>query len=856
MPTAGRPEDCENRGSAMEQFLQDLRYAARMLRKSPGFAAIAILTLALGIGANTAIFTLINAVMLKSLPVPHPEQLVLLSWDTHKWRPTDSETGGESALAFAYPAFAQLRQDNQDFSSMFAFVPLGFSPQNTTVLVNGEPTLADGMMVSGEYFSGLGVTPLLGRGITEADQQPGAPRVAVISYAYWQRQFAGSRAAIGESVAMNGVPVTIVGVAPSAFHGVQPGTGPDIWLAFADLPNLRPWGREPFKSKSIFTANNWLCLNVIGRLNSADRIPQAQAALDGIYRNYLTSDWKPASDDLVAHLKLRPAGQGLANLRRAYSEQLYILMGAVGLVLLIACANLATLLLARATGRQKEMSVRLAMGASRSRVIRQLLTESVLLSLTGGVAGLLFAYWGTQALLSLISGGDTPIVLDVRPDLRTLLFTGAASIFTGILFGMAPAFRAAKVNLASSMKETASNVSGGSGNFLGKALVVAQVAASLVLMIGAGLFVRTLRNMENKNLGFNQENLLTFGVDPTQEGHQGDRLKNFYAQLTDEVRALPGVEAATLYEYEPFSGWSNNTDVHIVGSERKVAKPMLRFATVGPDFFPTMQIPLVLGRGIQERDTEKAPKVAVVNETFVHNFFGGENPLGRLIDFGESPGDNAQFEIIGVVGDAELTDVHAEPMSKAWLSYLQEPAELLTTMYFEVRGRGNPSALVSEVRGAVHKLDPGMPLIHVKAQTDLTADALSQERIFARLSSFFGLVALLLACIGLYGTMAYAVTRKTHEIGIRMALGANPGDVLRMVILQGLLLALIGVGFGVTAGLGMTRLIAGMIYGVSANDPATFVGVSALLIFVAALACYIPARRAMRVDPLVALRYE
>jgi predicted permease len=837
----------------MEQFFQDLKYAARMLRKSPGFTAVAILTLALGIGANTAIFTLINAVMLKSLPVPHPDQLVLLSWDTHKWRPVDSETGGESALAFSYPAFAQLRQDTQDFSSMFAFVPLGFSPQNTTVLVNGEPTLADGMMVSGEYFSGLGVTPLLGRAITEADQQPGAPRVAVISYAYWQRQFAGSGAVIGESVAMNGVPVTIVGVAPSAFHGVQPGTGPDIWLAFADLPNLRPWGMQPYKSKSVFTANNWICLNIMGRLNSADRMPQAQAALDGAYRNFLTSDWKPASEDQITHLKLRLAGQGLANLRSAYSEQLYILMGAVGLVLLIACANLATLLLARATGRQKEMSVRLAMGASRSRVIRQLLTESVLLSLTGGVAGLLFAFWGTQALLSLISGSDTPLVLDVRPDLRTLFFTGAASIFTGILFGVAPAFRAAKVNLASSMKETASNVSGASKNFLGKSLVVAQVAASLVLMIGAGLFVRTLRNMESKNLGFNQSNLLLFGVDPTQEGYQGRRLKNFYAQLTDDVRALPGVEAATLYEYEPFSGWSNNTEVHIVGSERKVAKPMLRFAAVGPDFFPTMQIPLVLGRGIQQRDSEKAPKVAVVNETFVHNFLAGENPLGHQIDFG---GDNSPFEIIGVVKDAELTDVHAEPMSQAWLPYLQEPAESLSTMYFEVRGRGNPTALVSEVRGAVRKLDLGMPLIHVKAQTDLTADALSQERIFARLSSFFGLSALLLACIGLYGTMAYAVTRKTHEIGIRMALGANPGDVLRMVILQGLLLALIGVGFGVAAGFGMTRLIAGMIYGVSANDPATFVGVSALLIFVAALACYIPARRAMRVDPLVALRYE
>lgn len=835
----------------MEHFVQDFKYAARMLYKSPGFTLVAILTLALGIGANTSIFTLINAVMLKSLPVPHPEQLVLFSWDTNKWPNLLSQTGGNSANSFSYPAFEQFREQNQALSSVFAFVPLGFTPQNTTVLVNGEPTLANGMMVTGDYFPGLRVQPMLGRGITDADEHPGAPRVAVISYAYWTRQFARDRSVIGKGFALNGTPFTIVGVAPSSFHGVQPGVGPDIWMAFADLPNLRPWGMPPFGSKSVFTAGHWICLNIMGRLNSTAGRAQAESSLDTVYRHYVTSDWTPSSPDKVPHLHLNFAGGGLSNLRDAYSQQLYILMGAVGLVLLIACANLATLLLARATGRQKEMSVRLAMGASRARVVRQLLTESVLLSLIGGIVGLLFAFSGTQALLSLISSGDTPVLLDVSPDLRTLLFTAAAAMLTGVLFGIAPALRAAKVNLAASMKDTASNVSAGHRNLVGKSLVVAQVAASLVLMIGAGLFVRTLRNMESKNIGFNQNNLLVFGVDPTRQGYHGDRLRQFYEHLNDEIRGLPGVQAVTIYEYEPFSGWSNNSDFEVIGSSRKVANRMVRFASVGPDFFSTMQIPLVLGRGILATDSSTAPKVIVVNETFVHNFLGDENPIGHQLKIEDAP-----FEIVGVVKDVELTDIHAEQMSKMFVPYRQLPSDSLDTMYFEVRAAGNPTTLVSEMRGAVHQLDPDIPLMHPKAQTDLTSDALSQERIFARLSSFFGLAALLLACIGLYGTMAYAVTRKTHEIGIRMALGANPTDVLRIVIQQGLLLVIVGVGFGIVAGFGLTRLISSLIYGVTATDPATFAGVSFLLILVAALACYIPARRATLVDPLVALRYE
>jgi predicted permease len=839
----------------MNSILQDLRYAVRMLAKSPGFAAIAVLTLALGIGANTAIFSLIDAVMLKTLPVKDPQQLVLLSWDTNKWPGHFGQTGGDSKLSFSYPAFEEFQAQNQVLSSVFAFVPLGFTPQNTTVSVNGEPTLANGMMVTGNYFSGLGVTPLLGRGITDADEPEGAARVAVISYAYWTRRFARDQAIIGKGVALNGIPFTIAGVTPPEFYGVQPGGSPDIWMAFADKPNLRPWGSEPYNASSVFTAKDWICLNIMGRLKPATNRTQAEAALDVIFRNMLTSDWKPDKPDLVPHLQLMAASQGIADLREGFEKPLSILMWAVGLVLLIACANLATLLLARAAGRQKEISVRLAMGGTRSRIVRQLLTESILLSAIGGALGLLVANWGTRALLALISSGDSPIALDVRPDPKVLLFTTATSALTGILFGIAPAFRAAKIDLASAIRETASNISGGGGNRLGKSLVVAQVAASLVLMIGAGLYVRTLQNMQNKNLGFNQSHLLLFGLDPTRTGYHQDALVNLFTQLHQQIQALPGVKAATLYEFAPFTGWSSNTTVTVEGLSHKVDNKMVRFGTVGPDFFATMQVPVILGRDILSSDTTTSPKVAVVNQTFVKNFFAGENPVGQTFKLGNSSKGDLRFQIVGVIKDLELTDLHDNPRPKAFLPYTQIP-DRLNTMYFEIRTAGDPTALLSEIRNAVRQIDPDLPLMNVRTQLEQTSQALSQERLFARLSTFFGLVALLLACIGLYGTMAYSVTRKTHEIGIRMALGARPTDVLGMVITQGLQLALIGVVIGIAAGFGLTRLIASMMYGVSPSDPATFAIVSIVLIVVAALACFIPARRAMQVDPIIALRYE
>jgi len=856
-------EECRDaRGTNfIESFIQDLRFGLRMLAKNPGFMAIAVVTLALGIGANTAIFSLIDAIMLKNLPVKDPQQLVLFQWDTHKWPPHFGQTGGDSKLSFSYPAFQQFSTQREALSAVFAFVPLGFSEQNVTVNLNGEPTLAYGEMVTGNYFSGLGVPPLLGRTITEEDEQPGAPRVAVISYGYWSSRFGRDPSVLGRVITLNGTSATIVGVTPSTFYGEHPGGEPDLWVAFADLPNLRPWGAKPANTSSVFTDRDWICLNIMGRLRRGVSREQAQSALDTAFHQFLVADWTPDKPDQVPHLQLAAAGQGVNHLREAYSQPLYLLMAVVGLVLLIACANLATLLLARATTRQREISVRLAMGASRVRLIRQLLTESVLLSAIGGAIGLLFARWGTQALLALMSGGpggQHQMILDVKPDRNVLLFTLAASVLTGILFGLAPAFRAARLELASAMKESADNIfEGRDGHFLGKSLVVAQVAASLVLMIGAGLFVRSLENFERKDLGFDQKNLLTFGIDPTRAGYRGDRLVNFYQQALERVQGLPGVQSATLIENIPLSDWSNNTNITVEGSRLNVPNNHLRWSVVGPDFFRTMDIPLIAGRGINESDRVTAPHVAVVDETFVRTYLGDTYPLGQrfYLGAGTNPNPKFEFEIVGVVKKAELTDIHAQPIPKAYMSYSQFPEEL-GTLYFQVRTAGDPWGLIPELRDAIRQMDPSLPLMDVGTLTQLTADALTQERIFARLSSFFGFLALLLASIGLYGTMAYSVTRQTHEIGIRLALGAEPQDVLRTVLGKGLKLTLGGVVIGILAALAATRLISTMIYGVTATDPVTFIAVAVFMVLVALVACYVPARRATRVDPTVALRYQ
>jgi predicted permease len=768
-------------------------------------------------------------------------------------------TGWKSDFSFSYEEFKEFSAQQNVMSSVFAFVPLGFNDQNITVGINGEPTLADGAMVTGQYFSGLGVTPLLGRGITDADENPGAPRAMVISYVYWTRRFARDPSIIGKSVTLNGIPFTVVGVTPGNFYGISVGTEPDLWIPFDDKPKMRPWSMPPGGTDSVtITERDWLCLNIMGRLKNGVTREQAQGALEAVFHQFVTADWHPPKESDIPHFILAPGSQGLPVVQDYTAQPIYMLLVAVGLLLLIACANVATLLLARANSRKKEISVRLAIGASRSRLIRQLLTESVLMSVLGGLLGLVFANLGTRALIALISRANNgTMILDAGTDSRVLFFTFLVAMLVGILFGLAPALRASKADLLSAMKDNVSAVSDLRWKHRpGESLIVVQVAASVVLMIGAGLFVRTLANFKSHNFGFDQRNLLTFGINPTCAGYHDARLVNLYTQLLDGIQALPGVRAATLIENAPFSGWSSkHSSVSVEGSAPNPSNSQMYWQRVGPDFFSTMGIPIVLGRGIQRTDTAASPKVAVVDETFTKNYFPEENPIGHRFSLSSKYDPANSYEIVGVVRPAELTDVNPGVHPKGYVSYAQFPNKL-GQMFFEVRAEGPPATIVSELRNAVRQTDASLPLIALKTQAEETSEALSFQRLLARLTTIFGLLALLLAMIGLYGTLAYAVTRKTHEIGIRMALGAKPTNVLGMVLRQGITLTLIGVAFGVVATFGATRLISSMIFGVSPYDPLTFVAVAAILSTVALLACYIPARRAMKVDPMVALRYE
>jgi predicted permease len=857
-------EECRDASAArfVEALIQDVRYGLRQLRRTPGFTAVAVITLALGIGANTAIFSAIQAVMLNDLPVKSPQQLVVLKWnsDSAKWPPQASETGETSSEAFSYQGLELFRQQKRVFSSVFAFVPLGYGNTSTTVFMNGQASLAGGEMVSGEYFSGLGVQPYLGRALNEQDEKQGAPGVAAISYRYWTRQFARDPSAVGKTIMLDGSPYTIVGVMPPQFTGATPGFfAPDIWIPFTVRSGIGPWGVTPRPSQNVFESRYWFCLSVMARLRPGVSKQEARAEADTVFRNFLAAgESTPPEPAELPHIDLAPGAKGMDWMRQYLGQPLLILMAAVGLVLLIACANVAALLLARAASRQKEIGMRFALGASRGRLIRQLLTESILLSLLGGAAGIAFAVWLAQGLEALISSGPFPIVLNVRVNLPVLGFTAAVAVATGIIFGLAPGYRATRIELTSALKEKSGGDGAGARMRLGKALVIAQMAVCLLLLIGAGLFVRTLENAESQNLGFKQQGLLLFGINPTQSGYGGARLVDFYNRLLRRLQTLPGALGATTYEYAPFSGWSNNSEISIEGYTRKPDERTIRNSTVGPDFFKTMGIHVLLGRGIRWSDTASSLRVAVVTEAMAHYFFGSQNPIGTRFNIGNRPDPKHAFEIVGVVENVKLTNLVPQvPWSarKVFVPFAQAP-DLLAYMYFEVRTGGNPAAFIPAVRRVVRGLAPQLPLANLKTQVEQTRQAAMEQKLFAQISSFFSLLALVLACVGLYGTMSYAVARRTNEVGIRMALGAQPGQVLWMVLRESSGLIGIGIAVGLPLAIALTRLISSQLYGLEATDPLTITGAALLLALVALLAGFIPARRAAKVDPMVALRHE
>ena len=868
----------------VETFWQDVRYGARQLRRSPGFTAAVVLSLALGIGANTAIFSLINVVLLKALPVQHPQELALLEWSSHGWADglignvagdmDQDKAGRMTSPSFPYAVYDQIRTQSQAFSNVLA---LAGNSSQLSVSYQAEPGRADGELVSGTFFSTLGVKPILGRAIAPDDDRFDASPVVVISFGYWERRLGADSGIVGRKIIINAVPFIIAGVCPPEFYGVQAGRSVDVWLPLHTQPLVEPsWSRqgwngagEPPGDALFATRGNWW-LVIIGRLKPGVTFQQARPELEILMQRAIAPDLKASmKPETIPHLDVWAASKGLNDLRNEFSKPLFILMTIVGLVLLIACANVANMLLARATTRQKEFAVRLAIGAGRRRLIRQLLAESLLLATLGGAAGLLLAFWATRVLVAFISRGPDQISLSVTPDLGVLGFTAGVSVLTGLLFGLSPALRATRLNLAPSLKECGARLPGASrarGRMqlgLGKALVVVQVGLSLLLLVGAGLFVRTLINLEKVDPGFDPNNLLLFGIDPTQDGYTGQRLANFYGDLTRRIAALPGVRSASASYNTLVGGGGNEVMTHILGSTPKPAAGdkgvLAALDTVGPGFFETMHLPLVLGRGVTEGDTESSPKVAVVNEAFARKYLGG-SPIGRQFTGGDTKA--SPIEVVGVVRDAKFFDLREEVPPSIYLPFLQtlsgQDAVLgaLGAMHFEVRTAGDPNAMVAAVRHVAQSMDSNLALYDVRTQTDQINQTLFQERLFARLTAFFGILAALLGSFGVYGLMAFATTSRTREIGIRMALGASRGEILGMVLRETFALLAIGIVAGIAVATEASRVVSALLYGLKPSDASTLAAAALLMVVAGAVAGCVPARRAAQVDPMVALRHE
>jgi predicted permease len=833
--------------TSAEGLLQDIRYSLRTLRRSLTFTLVVVLSLALGIGANTAIFSLIDAALLKMLPVRNPEQLVELK--------SLSPAIGLYEL-FSYAAFREFRGANPVLSGVLAFREL----YNMDFEVDGHGGLANGQLVSGEYFSLLGVHAILGRTILPADEKaPGQSPVAVIGYDYWRQRFALDPDVVGKKIVLNNSPFTIIGVTPPEFFGLEPGARIDVSVPLSMVAQVRSDFASPGTPYDVFTApfRNWLY--VMARLKPGVTKERALASLEPIFARTMRESAEGLSGlpfdspavrraFLATKLQLDSGGQGLATLRARFSKPLWIVMAVVALLLIVTCANIANLLLARGNSRQREIAVRLAIGAGRARLIRQLIAESILLGLGGGALGLVLAFWAGRSLLLLMSHSRSPILLNVHPDVTVLIFTLSISLLTALLFGMVPALRAARVDLRGSGKTN-------SRSRFGNALVVMQVAVSLVLVIGAGLLTRTLVNLKEFYPGFNQDNVLLFSVNPLMTGYREDQLVSLYERLLDHFKTIPGVRSATFSVHSPLSSGFSSSPLNVQGykppSDRELAS--VGVEAVGPEYFRTIQTAVLLGRDFTAADRAGGPKVAILNKTAAHFYFGEASPIGRRVNMPGYRGDPSWLEIVAVVDDAKYHDLREQAAPMVYIPLFQAPESGVT---FEVRTGIDPASAAPALLNAVKATDNRLPVFAVKTLRTQLDDSLVQERLVASLSSAFGALALLLAGVGLYGLMAYAVNRRTNEIGIRMALGARPAEIAGMVLRETLLLVGLGLAIGIPASMIASRLIASELYGLKSSDGTTILLAILLLAGIAALAGYLPARRASRVDPMIALRYE
>jgi predicted permease len=826
-------------------MLQDVRFALRQFRHAPGFALLAVITFALGVGANAAVFSVMNAVVLRYLPVADPGRLVFLHTSR---QPSNSSQTGFDDTSLSYSVFEALRAEPRIFSELVAFVPLGTGQTPVRYGADAETVSAD--MVSGNFFSGLGVRLAQGRGFTLDDERQQAA-VVVISDGYWTRRFGRSPSAIGQTLYVKGVPFTIVGITGSEFAGVDHGRSTDIWIPAQDRPELRPWGRPPESSDTYSHSPAWWFLLTIGRLAPGVSADEALARAQPIFQHaaYSTRGGTPPKGETPPKIFFSDA-RGIQGLSGQYREPLAILMGMVAVVLIIACGNVAMLLAARNAARQREFSLRAALGGSQARLFRQLLIESLLLVSSGTALAWLFAIWATKALAAW---SDLEVTL--APDLNVLAYTLALSLVSALLFGLAPLRAVRNTPIGLVLRSTALNATTDRTRLRGARMILAaQIALSVALLVGAGLLVRTLANLNGADLGLRASGLFVFGVAPPQSIRGDEATVQFHQRLLERVRQLPGVETATLMSNRIGSGWSNNTGAIVDGKKPEPGKfsPM-RWNGVGADYFRTLQIPLVLGRDFRDTDMLGGPPVAVINETYVRQYFKGQPPIGHTVAIGDGPGAT-QFTVVGVAADSRYTSVRESSRAMAYFPYGKLRGE--GEMHFEVRTSGDPLALLPQVRKIVQEYGPDLPLLKPMTQQQQFAASFRDEQLFSRLASAFGLLAAILVASGLYGSLSYRVSRRTAEIGIRVALGARRGQVVWLVLGEGLRICAIGLAIGVPLAIGAARLLRARLFGLTPDDPLSFGLAIAGITLVTIAAALLPARRALSVDPMLALRSD
>ena len=837
----------------MTGCLQDLYFGLRQLRKSVGFTSVAVVTLALGIGANTAIFSLLDAVLLRKLPVQEPQQLVLFGKGT--WRGSMDELPNRSWQLFSYPFFREFRQKNQAFSDVAAISSILFSTHGR-VADGTSLEKIDVELASGSYFNALGVKPILGRTLNDADDVTlGGHPVAVVSYSWWQRRFRKNPAIVGRTVTFGSTVYTVIGVAPPEFFGMIVGQSPDLWIPLAMQKEISP-GWNGLEDKMFQS------LNIVGRMRPGISTDQASANTNLLFKQILHTyvgpqpSQKQLDDINHAQIALTPAATGLSHLRHEFSSPLKILMAVVGLVLLVACANVANLLLARATARQREIAVRMSMGAARWRVIRQLLVEGAVLATGGAVLGAWVVWWAMHFLLRLVSTGPETVQLRVSLDAQVLAFTTAVAMLTVLLFGAAPALYAMRVDLIPSLKEGRGTTSAQSTSLLARGLIIGQVALSLVLLVGAGLFLRSLTNLTNIDTGFDKQNVLMCSIDSIGAGYKEDaRLESMVQRLEERVNALPGIRGSS-FAFTVFNqgGWT--TRVRVPGRPSNEHDPDVDHNIVGPKYFDAMALPIVLGRGFLPQDSLGSKRVAVINETMARTYFTGESPLGRTFTIGEGNPQGTEWqnlEVVGVVKDAKYMDLDERQMPAVFYPHSQHVGY---RYYFITRYTGNKDAVSRAISQIASEIDPNLPVGEFTTLAQIVDDSVLNHRLIAQLCTVFGLLAVLLASIGIYGLMSYGVTRRTNEFGVRLALGADRRHVVWLVLRETAMLVVAGLLIGLVTVPAIARFVVSLLFGLKPYDPLSIGAAVFTLAVVALLAGYLPARRAAKVDPMVALRYE